>query len=205
MWSLHYVPRAHFLLVWVTWFLIIRLDQFPGGFLFYIWCYGLGDQWIQKLLIAGEKVIRNIILTSYRKGSYFLLIWRGSWRSQSIAECLGDGCLISWLCAILDYSLYFAFAKLFIWRAKAFGTLHWTCLQLEHGKWFRLRNISSSVLPTSTYYRHIRKNLEDFSEFLSESIKSDDSVHLHWIDNFQRYYTSTLSCFLGVWLEMHYI
>lgn len=38
------------------------VDNFTGGFLFYVWLYGLGDRWIQKLLVAAEKVLYFEIL-----------------------------------------------------------------------------------------------------------------------------------------------
>lgn len=45
----------------------------------------------------------------------------------------------------------------------------------------------SSILPSSSYYRHMNRNIGDFSENFRKVLRADESVHLHWIDNFQRY------------------
>ena len=43
-----------------------------------------------------------------------------------------------------------------------------------------------SILPSSTYYRHIRRSVDDFGENLLNVLQTNESVHLHWLDNFQR-------------------
>ena len=35
-------------------------DNFPGGFLFYVWLNQQGESWIQKLLASAEKVIEKL-------------------------------------------------------------------------------------------------------------------------------------------------
>ena len=35
-------------------------DNFPGGFLFYVWLNQQGESWIQKLLASTEKVIEKL-------------------------------------------------------------------------------------------------------------------------------------------------
>ena len=41
-------------------FLSTFADNFPGGFLFYVWLNQQGESWIQKLLASAEKVIEKL-------------------------------------------------------------------------------------------------------------------------------------------------
>jgi len=47
-----------------------------------------------------------------------------------------------------------------------------------------------SVLPSSTYYKRLRSRIGSDHLALGHFLKSGNSVHVHWIDNFQRFVSS---------------
>ena len=42
----------------------LLIDDFPGGFLFYMWLQNQGESWIQKLLQTAEKVFLFLVLSN---------------------------------------------------------------------------------------------------------------------------------------------